>query len=258
MVNVLCFILFVGNSKALVDEEKFRKNGKKKYETLSEKLLHLSSSLQSHAHSSSGIVPVDATGVYQTLSSQAQSIIKSAGSSKVQERVELMHLHTMTHGTRRWSGGGGGAIHGDKEPSELLLKEESDALALSDLHIEIVPTSSTPTPTPTPTNTAPASTLISTSSSSNSLTSSSGLQKPSKLFGNGGSKSSSHHAASSTPGTNNATKSTGIAKPSGTGMSGASRVAVPTLSTGISKPQRTVTTAAAAALADENNNRRNI
>jgi hypothetical protein len=104
-LNILCG--FTGNSKALIEEEKFRKNGKKKYETLSEKLMHHHQALLSLV-STPLIVHFEMNSIMQTISSQAASIIRAGHNHKSQERVELMHLHTMTHGTRRWSGGGGG------------------------------------------------------------------------------------------------------------------------------------------------------
>ena len=47
-----------------------------------------------------GPVAVD----FSCLSTQGQALLRGKG--HWQERVELMHLHTTTHGTRRWSGGG--------------------------------------------------------------------------------------------------------------------------------------------------------
>lgn len=82
----------LGNSKALVDEEKFRKSGKKKFEMISEKLLEAARSAQS----CSGGFPMDIS----KLSSSGQDLLRG----KVHERTELMHLHTMTHGAKRWSG----------------------------------------------------------------------------------------------------------------------------------------------------------
>jgi hypothetical protein len=94
-----------GNSKALIEEEKFRKNGKKKYEILSEKMINQHNVLTTLT-SSPLIVNIELSSILQTLSHQAASIVRSSNNHKAQERVELMHLHTMTHGTRRWSGGG--------------------------------------------------------------------------------------------------------------------------------------------------------
>jgi hypothetical protein len=131
-------VLFLGNSKALVEEEKFRKNGKKKYEVLSERLVTLAATLHTgihHPHSSATsssrggtslispfLVTVDAASVFSVLSSQAQSLIRNSSnghnSRAVQERLELMHLHTTTHGTRRWSG--------DKDTLEREAKELDD------------------------------------------------------------------------------------------------------------------------------------
>jgi hypothetical protein len=81
-----------GNSKALVDEEKFRKSGKKKFEIISEKLLEAARAAQA---CSAGF-PLDIS----RLSNAGQDLLRG----KIQERTELMHLHTMTHGAKRWSG----------------------------------------------------------------------------------------------------------------------------------------------------------
>lgn len=119
--------LLSGNSKALMEEEKFRKIGKRKYEQITERMIALAAILEQLAAvndgSSSpvpggpatGFVPVD----FSCLSSQGQALLRGKG--HWQERVELMHLHTTTHGTRRWSGGG------DKEAdSETSPKGSSD------------------------------------------------------------------------------------------------------------------------------------
>jgi hypothetical protein len=45
-----------------------------------------------------------ASADFSCLSSQGQALLRGKGNW--QERVELMHLHTTTHGTRRWSAGG--------------------------------------------------------------------------------------------------------------------------------------------------------
>ena len=84
--------VLMGNSKALVDEEKFRKTGKRRFEQISEKLLDAARMFQSY---SCGF-PLDIS----KLSQYGQDLLKG----KISERTELMHLHTMTHGTKRWSG----------------------------------------------------------------------------------------------------------------------------------------------------------
>ena len=93
--------LLTGNSKALVEEEKFRKNGKKKYEVLSEKIISAHVSLLRAVGSLNGLPSGVVPGIDLThLSSQTVALLKG----KAQEKIELMHLHTTTHGTKRWSG----------------------------------------------------------------------------------------------------------------------------------------------------------
>lgn len=75
-----------------MEEEKFRKSGKRKYEQLTEKLINAANHTQQYSEGGGLVVA--------RLSAHSQSILKG----KVQERIELMHLHTTTHGTRRWSG----------------------------------------------------------------------------------------------------------------------------------------------------------
>lgn len=116
-----------GSSKALIEEEKFRKSGKRKYEQITERMIALAGVLEqlNARNGSSSPIPegqgslaasasVDFTG----LSSQGQALLRGKGNW--QDRVELMHLHTTTHGTRRWSGGG------DKESSIAPLNGESE------------------------------------------------------------------------------------------------------------------------------------
>jgi hypothetical protein len=102
--------LLSGNSKALVEEEKFRKAGKRKYEQVTERIIVLAEQLESlTATAGSGdavavaaaldIGPLDLS----CLSAQSHTVLK--GKVHWQEKLELMHLHTTTHGTRRWSGG---------------------------------------------------------------------------------------------------------------------------------------------------------
>ena len=133
--------LLSGNSRALIEEEKFRKNGKRKYEQITERIIAMAemleqltataaasspggsgsggsngsgngsgfsdvtttSSIPSSSASSSAagqlhldIGPLDLS----SLSSQSQSVLK--GKVQWQEKLELMHLHTTTHGTRRY------------------------------------------------------------------------------------------------------------------------------------------------------------
>ena len=106
--------LLSGSSKALIEEEKFRKNGKRKYEQITERMIAIFNVLEQlnakdgssspvPGSQSSGFmphIPVD----FSCLSSQGQALLRGKG--HWQDRVELMHLHTTTHGTRRWSGGG--------------------------------------------------------------------------------------------------------------------------------------------------------
>ena len=116
-----------GNSKALIEEEKFRKTGKRKYEQITERMIAVAAILEQLAAANDGSsspLPGGATGGsvpvdFSCLSSQGQALLRGKG--HWQERVELMHLHTTTHGTRRWSGGG------DKETdTELSPKGSSD------------------------------------------------------------------------------------------------------------------------------------
>ena len=93
--------LLTGNSKALVEEEKFRKNGKKKYEVISEKIISAHANLLRAVGTLSGVANGVVPGIDLThLSSQTVALLKG----KAQEKIELMHLHTTTHGTKRWSG----------------------------------------------------------------------------------------------------------------------------------------------------------
>lgn len=84
--------MYLGPSKQLIEEENFRKNGKQKFTQLSEKLLQTVHLVQ---NASEGLA-ID----YSKLSSQGQDLLKG----NFQNRLELMHLHTTTHGTKRWSG----------------------------------------------------------------------------------------------------------------------------------------------------------
>ncbi len=85
-----------------MDEEKFRKAGKKKFEHITERLVAAAKLAQQYCLQSA---PLDTSG----LSAQSQLALHG----KLQERAELMHLHTLTHGTRRWSGDGKALVVGD-------------------------------------------------------------------------------------------------------------------------------------------------
>ena len=81
-----------GSSKALMEEEKYRKNGKRKFEQITDRLVMAARTAQSYSDG----MQMDISH----LSRQGQDLLRG----KVQERIELMHLHTTTHGTKRWSG----------------------------------------------------------------------------------------------------------------------------------------------------------
>lgn len=83
-----------GSSKMLVEEEKFRRNGKKKYEAISEKLLALHAKLLALLGSASTTAtasPLEVRLSFNGLSGPGQCLLRG-GVSK--ERVELMRLHT--------------------------------------------------------------------------------------------------------------------------------------------------------------------
>jgi hypothetical protein len=84
--------MLTGNSRGLMEEEKFRKNGKRKFEQITERLVQAARSAQTHSDG----MHMDISH----LSQQGQDLLRG----KIQERIELMHLHTTTHGTKRWSG----------------------------------------------------------------------------------------------------------------------------------------------------------
>jgi hypothetical protein len=92
--------LLSGSSKALVEEEKFRKTGKRKYEHVVEKLTAAFMQVQYHMLTPK---PDLLTSSVLKLSSTAVAAVRGK-STKSTERTELMHLHTTTHGTKRWSG----------------------------------------------------------------------------------------------------------------------------------------------------------
>jgi hypothetical protein len=86
--------LLSGNSKHLLEESKTRESNKHKYARISEKLIK-------SAHAANECSPGIALDISK-LSTSAQDLLRG----KIQERTELMHLHSTTHGVRRWSGGG--------------------------------------------------------------------------------------------------------------------------------------------------------
>ena len=126
--------LLSGNSRALIEEEKFRKNGKRKYEQITERIIAMAELLEQLTATAGASSPGGSTGGstgggfndatttsipssstsssstcqlqldigpldLSSLSSQSQSVLK--GKVQWQEKLELMHLHTTTHGTRR-------------------------------------------------------------------------------------------------------------------------------------------------------------
>jgi hypothetical protein len=101
-----------GSSKQLVDEEKFRKQSKKKFAGLSDQILNCVFAVR---QLSSERCKIDFSG----LSPQTRELVNGGA---VQEKTELMHLHTSTHGTKRWSG--------DRE----VLQPETTSNPLEDSH----------------------------------------------------------------------------------------------------------------------------
>jgi hypothetical protein len=99
----------LGNSRALVEEEKFRKSSKRKYEVLTERLLAAAAILQSNltkpSNSNEKLTSaiIEVTVEFVGLSSQAQLLLRGRVAA-AKETTNLMHLHTMTHGTRHWTG----------------------------------------------------------------------------------------------------------------------------------------------------------
>ena len=75
-----------------MEEEQYRKKSKKAYEHLAEKITAAYGALSREV----GSVQLAGLG----LGHHSIGLIRGLGA----ERLELMHLHTMTHGTRRWSG----------------------------------------------------------------------------------------------------------------------------------------------------------
>ena len=81
----------------LVEEEKFRKSGKKKYEQLSEKMLQLYTKLNSltsgtHAASGAAVPHIDVRPTLAALSAKGKGLLKG----RFKERIELMHLQLST------------------------------------------------------------------------------------------------------------------------------------------------------------------
>jgi hypothetical protein len=129
-----------GNSTALLAEEKYRRNGKKKYEVITDKILAAGEALQillaaggngSGSGSNSPNTPASSTGdgacvhTDHLLISIDLSEISARGNDflsgkKVFNRdfSELMHLHTTNIGAgRRWSGQNDAGSENDKENS---------------------------------------------------------------------------------------------------------------------------------------------
>ena len=91
---------FSGNSKLLMEEEKFRKNGKKKYEQITDKMLQVFHKLSalvtqnSTTATSPTAAGVGAGGIdikidFTQLSPSGQALLKD---KKFKEKIELMHL----------------------------------------------------------------------------------------------------------------------------------------------------------------------
>ena len=85
--------LMSGSSKVLVEEERFRTQSKKKFEGLSDQILNCVVAIR---QLSTGKCTVD----FSRLSGHTLDLVHG----RAAEKTELMHLHTTTHGTRRWSG----------------------------------------------------------------------------------------------------------------------------------------------------------
>lgn len=79
----------VGNSKLLMEEEKFRKNGKKKYEQITDKMLQVYQKLISLNQNTSTSGGIDIKIDHTQLSSSGQALLKD---KKFKEKIELMHL----------------------------------------------------------------------------------------------------------------------------------------------------------------------
>lgn len=92
-----CSLLYLcdtttGNSRLLVEEEKFRKAGKKKYEQLSERMLQLFGRLNSLT---AGLTAphIDTRPSLEGLSAKGKGLLKG----RFKERIELMHLQLSTN-----------------------------------------------------------------------------------------------------------------------------------------------------------------
>ncbi len=93
------YVCNVGNSKLLIEEERFRKNGKKKYETLTDKMLQLFAKLTTliGASNAAAMSPTAGGGGAieikldnSQLSPIGQALLKDR---RLKERIELMHLN---------------------------------------------------------------------------------------------------------------------------------------------------------------------
>jgi len=93
-----------GSGTALLAEEKFRRNGKKKYEVITGHIYSAGATLQALCAEAS-INNLEVQIDLSMLSNKCQELLKG---KKVmnQNGIELMHLHTINHGTRRWSNEG--------------------------------------------------------------------------------------------------------------------------------------------------------
>ncbi len=83
--------MLAGNSKLLMEEEKFRRSGKKKYEAVTDKMLSLHArlaALVSAAQGGSGSIEIKLD--LSALSASGQSLLKDR---RLKERIELMHLN---------------------------------------------------------------------------------------------------------------------------------------------------------------------
>lgn len=99
VLDCMCWIstspvLYIGNSKLLIEEEKFRKTGKKKFEHISEKLLLSFNKLQQLSSTAIDGLVMETKPNLESLSEQSRALIKG----KLKERAELMHLELISHG----------------------------------------------------------------------------------------------------------------------------------------------------------------
>ena len=109
--------LLTGNSKALVEEEKFRKSSKRKYEVVTEKISQTISAIQ-HIGAMIDVdgLTVDVSQLAQHLSPQGVDILLG----KMQDKIELMHLHTSTHGIKKSSSDDASVTDIEKEKQQSL------------------------------------------------------------------------------------------------------------------------------------------